>query len=389
MRICGKMVGSGEVVTLVSEGVLITQSVPGCTTPDIGSSDFFLSAGFHDIQLNGYGGYDFNQGMWLAADPDLMLDEIVSLVAQSGTALFCPTIITDSTEAICYRLDMVAELCSTSIRFRNAVTGIHLEGPWISQDDGPRGAHPVQHARLPDKDEFNRFQDAARGMVRIVTLAPELEGALGLIERLVEQGIVVAIGHTGATPEQVRAAISAGASMSTHLGNGCHAQLSRHDNYLWEQMADDALIASVIADGHHLPPSSLKVITRAKGIDRLILVSDAVALGGLSAGHYADGKFEVLTSGRINLAGTPYLAGAGHLLDVCIANTVRNTDLTLEEAIYCATSAPAKLLGFSIEMGSLNPGNRADFTLFKVDDLGELQIEATLCAGEIVYRRAE
>ena len=237
------------------------------------------------------------------------------------------------------------------------------------------------------KEEFSRFQSAAEGRIRICTLAPEVEGALALIPWLVEQNVVVSIGHTGASPEIIREAVSGGATLSTHLGNGCHAQLSRHNNYLWEQMASDDLTASIIADGHHLPPSSLKVIARAKGVDRLVLVSDAVSLGGCQSGLYAGGKFEVLESGRVNLAGTPYLAGAGHLLDTCIPNCERNTDLSLSEVVRCATTRPAQILGLADRMGSLTPEHRADITLFRETESGPLEIETTLCLGEMVYQR--
>src|SRR5687768_6411871 len=149
--------------------------------------------------------------------------------------------------------------------------GFHLEGPYFSIEDGPRGAHPKEHARDPDWDEFRRWQDAAGGRVRMVTLAPERNGALRFIEQLTAAGVVAAIGHTAATGRQIRDAAAAGARTSTHIGNGCHAVLPRHDNYVWEQLACDDLWASVIADGHHLPPAVLKSVIRAKTPGRVLL----------------------------------------------------------------------------------------------------------------------
>ena len=133
--------------------------------------------------------------------------------------------------------------------------------------------------------------------------------------------------------------------MSTHLGNGAHSVLPRHPNYIWEQMASDKLYASLITDGHHLPGAVVKSMVRTKGMNRIALVSDAVSLGGLPPGIYSNGLHEVLPTGKVVLAGTPYLAGAGHLLDVCVANAVRFSDLTLAEAVACAARVPAEIIG--------------------------------------------
>src|SRR5262249_53774543 len=168
-------------------------------------------------------------------------------------------------------------------------------------------------------------------------------------------------GHTGAAPERIRAAVKAGARMSTHLGNGAHAQIARHPNYIWEQLACDDLYASVIADGHHLPASVLKCMARVKGPDRLCLVSDAVALGGCAPGIYNDGRHEVLPSGKIVLAGTPYLAGAGHLMEMCAANALRFTDLGMAGVAQAAGENPARILGLEGRKGRVSPGYDADF----------------------------
>src|SRR5207244_4307325 len=162
----------------------------------------------------------------------------------------------------------------------------HREGPDLSPEDGPRGAHPRQHIRPPDWDEFRRLQDAAGGLIRLVTLAPEHDGALPFIEKLVAAGVVVSLGHTAASGACIRAAAKAGARLSTHLGNGAHAILPRHPNYIWEQLAADELWASIICDGHHLPPSVARCIVRVKTPARTILTSDAGSLAGLAPGHY-------------------------------------------------------------------------------------------------------
>ncbi|MFO0851870.1 MAG: hypothetical protein U0871_25385 [Gemmataceae bacterium] len=154
----------------------------------------------------------------------------------------------------------------------------------------------------------------------MVTLAPERAGAIPFIEKLSASGVVVALGHTAATGDQIRSAVDAGARTSTHLGNGCHATLNRHANPIWEQLADDRLWMSVIADGHHLPPAVLTSLVRAKGVERTLLTCDASSLAGLPPGRYADWgqEFEVLPGGKVVVPGTPYLAGSGCFTDACV-----------------------------------------------------------------------
>lgn len=387
MRVRGKRCDTGEVVTLTLSQGRIAGFNKDALDADLGGPNVWLSPAFLDLQVNGYGGYDFNLGAWGAeGEVSSELAPIFDLLARSGTAALCPTITTNSRDAIIGGLQAIAALVEQDRSLRHAVPGIHVEGPYISAEDGPRGAHPLEHVRNPSWDEFQAFQDAAGGLIRIVTLAPERPGALRFIEQLAAAGVVVALGHTGAEPEVIRDAVLAGARMSTHLGNGSHALIPRHSNYLWEQLACDALHASIIADGHHLPPSVLQTFVRTKGAERLVLVSDAISLGGLPPGRYANGVREVLPSGKVVVAGTPYLSGAGHLLDTCVARAVRHTDLTLAQAVRCATEVPARLLGLE-GRGELRVGADADLLLFRVPDEGPLEIEATLRAGEIVYKR--
>ena len=180
-----------------------------------------------------------------------------------------------------------------------------MEGPYISPEDGARGAHPRAHVVAARREDFERRQEAARGRIVLVTLAPEVEGAIALIEWLVTTGVRVAIGHTSATGDQIAAAVSAGATLSTHLGNGCPSILPRHPNVIWDQLAADGLLASVIVDGHHLPPATVKSIVRAKGVDRMILVTDATAAAGSRPGRYrlGDVECELGADGRVSLPG--------------------------------------------------------------------------------------
>jgi N-acetylglucosamine-6-phosphate deacetylase len=272
----------------------------------------------------------------------------------------------------------------------HASVTVHIEGPYISSEDGPRGAHPREHTRPPSLDEFRRFQDAAGGRIGYVTLAPELSGAIPFIEQLAGEGVVVALGHHGGSPEDIRRAVDAGARHCTHLGNGAHATLPRHPNYIWEQLADDRLYAGIIADGHHLPPAVVKSFIRAKGLERSVLVSDAIAAAGLPPGRYTSNKgqtLEISPEGRIGVADTPYLAGSGLRLNEGVANAVRFAGISLADAIHLATRNPARLFGVADTYGRLQPGYAADLLLFRWDEaVQRLLVAATITAGSVVFR---
>jgi N-acetylglucosamine-6-phosphate deacetylase len=224
-----------------------------------------------------------------------------------------------------------------------------MEGPYISPDEGARGSHPRADVAPASVDDFRRRQDAAGGRIRLVTLAPEAPGALPLIGHLVEAGMRVAIGHTVASPEQIADAIRAGASLATHLGNGCPQMLPRHPNVIWELLAADAVFASLIVDGHHLPPATVKAMIRAKGPSRTILVTDAVAAAAAAPGRYTLGSVEceLGEDGRVSLPGTPYLAGSSLTLDRAIANTVRFTGLSIDAVAPMASTIPATYMGMA------------------------------------------
>jgi N-acetylglucosamine-6-phosphate deacetylase len=254
---------------------------------------------------------------------------------------------------------VLALACRASEIVAQHVVGIHLEGPYISAEDGPRGAHPLEHCRPPCWNEFQRLQEAAEGRIRIITLSPEYEGAHEFIERTAASGVLVAIGHTAANSDQIRAAVDAGARMSTHLGNGAHGQIRRHPNYIWDQLAEDRLVASLIADGHHLPASVVKCFVRAKSPARCILVSDLVGMAGMPPGRYRNtsiGDIEILDDGRLVVAGQrQYLAGAGLPIHYGIPNVMKFAEVPLSTAINMVTTYPARLLDLPaprIEVGA-------------------------------------
>ena len=259
----------------------------------------------------------------------------------TGVTRCLPTLITSSFEDFSTSARVLAGVRDP------AIAGIHMEGPYISPVDGARGAHPREHVRPASLDDFERRQDACDGRIRLVTLAPEVPGAIELIEHLVNSGVRVAIGHTAADPPDIAAAIRAGATMATHLGNGCAQMLPRHPNPIWELLAADEVLVSVIVDGHHLPGSTVKAMVRANGEDRTILVTDAIAAAGCAPGRFALGgvECELREDGRVGLPGSPYLAGSALTLDRAIANTVRFTGLSIAQAVKMASTIPADYLG--------------------------------------------
>jgi N-acetylglucosamine-6-phosphate deacetylase len=271
----------------------------------------------------------------------------------------------------------------TTLPRGRAIAGFHVEGPHIGIEDGPRGAHPAQWVRPPDLAEFARWQDATAGYIRLVTLSPHWPDAPGYIAALTKSGVTVSIGHTGANAEQIAAAVDAGATLSTHLGNAAHGLLPKFPNYLLEQLAEDRLSASFIVDGIHLDESFLRVALRAKGVARTILVTDAAAPAGARPGRYRLGELEVdLTPDcRVVLAGATKLAGSALRMDRALANLMR-IGLTLDDALQTATVNPARLIHLEGRMQGLVPGDLADMVIFRNTET--IEIEAVYLDGERV-----
>jgi N-acetylglucosamine-6-phosphate deacetylase len=388
MQFACRRYDTAQSVTIhVSHGV-IQQVVPlgGASDP---ASLPWVSPGFVDLQVNGYGGQDFG-------DPDLNVDDVARVckaLDSSGVTRCCPTVTTHHAQVLQHALRTIAHACRTVPDVAARVIGIHLEGPYISPADGPRGAHPRQHVRPPDWDEFQRLQQAASGQIRILTMSPEYPGSGDFIRRVADSGVLVALGHTNANSVQIKEAADAGARLSTHLGNGSHGQIRRHPNYIWDQLADDRLTASLIVDGHHLPPSVVRVFLRAKTPRRCILISDMTGMAGMPPGRYENsslGDVEVLADGRLVIAGQrQLLAGASLPLCVGIANVQRFADVDLRTAVDMASTQPAALVGGA--PSELREGAAADLTLFRRTGLdgrearGSLEVAATINGGELVY----
>jgi N-acetylglucosamine-6-phosphate deacetylase len=354
-------------------------------TPWDGTEGPYLAPGWIDVQVNGFAGVDYNS-------PQVPLDEVARSIAvqfSTGVTRFYPTVITGSPQDMRAALANLARAKDT-LPAGEAMDGFHVEGPHISPEDGPRGAHPRQWVRPPDTEEFRAWQEAARGHIRLVTVAPEWPQAPRYIEALTEAGVVVAIGHTSATAGQIADAVSAGATMSTHLGNGAHAVLPRHPNYLWDQLAEDRLAASFIVDGIHLPTSFVKAAVAAKGIARSVLVTDASPPAGAPPGRYALGEqwVDLTPDGRVVLAGQNRLAGSALRMNDAIRNVMRHAGIPLRDAVTMATINPARVCGVPGRSAGLSAGDRADVIAFRCDPgSGAIQVEATYVSGQRVWTR--
>ena len=362
-----------------TEIVLTDRRVQTIREVDAVNSEVWIAPALIDIQVNGFAGFDLNVPTVTPEDVSAM----VRALWRVGTGFLCPTVVTGSFEGIGNSLRAILKACEVDSRVAHSVLGIHLEGPYISAEDGPRGAHPLAHVREPDWDEFQRWQDIAEGHITLVTLAPEKKGAIPFIKKLIANGVIVAVGHTAAAADDIRAAIDAGAKLSTHLGNGAHALIRRHPNYIWEQLGADELWASLIVDGHHLPPAVAKSMIRAKTLDRCILVSDAVALAGMQPGIYQfAGKSVELTAERcVRLVGTEYLAGSAIELARGIENSVRFAGISLKEAVSLATLQPMRLLDAKKRVEA-----QTNLILFEWDTAEcELNLLATIIGNELVY----
>jgi len=347
------------------------------------SGGLHLAPGFIDLQVNGFLGVDFNDPK---CTPEQIAHSIRGLFA-TGVTRFYPTVITGSPADM---LGALRNLHCAQERLREgaAIDGFHVEGPHISPDDGPRGAHPRRWVRPPDLDEFRRWQEATGNQVRIVTLAPDWPQSCRYIEAIAAEGVVASIGHTNATAQQLADAVSAGATLSTHLGNGAHAVMRRHPNYIWEQLAEDRLMADFIVDGIHLPLSFLKVALRAKTVARSVLVTDAAAPAGCPPGRYYLGEqpVELTADNRVMLVGQERLAGSALRMDRGVENLMRIAGLSLADAVSMATTNAARAGRVPGRTRGLVAGDRGDLIeyIFNKQDLS-ITIKSTYVSGTKVY----
>jgi len=380
----GRLPGSSAVVQIEYDGFL--SSVDELIRPP--ETGEYVAPGFVDLQVNGFAGVDYN-------DPSSSAEQIAASVQTmftTGVTRFFPTIITGSEERMSGALRNLTkakrEFAQNGIPEAEALEAFHVEGPHISLDDGPRGAHSREHVRPPNFDEFQRWQEAADGNIRLVTISPEWDEAPDYIGRLVRSGVVASIGHTKATGGQIAAAVSAGASMSTHLGNAAHPTLPKINNYIWQQLAEDRLAAGFIADGIHIPEPFFRSAVRAKGVERSVLVTDAVMPAMCEPGPYRLGQIDVelRSNGSVVMPGTTRLAGSALRMDHAIGNTVRMCQISLRDALTMATTNAARAGRIAGRQRGLSTGEKADVVKFRWDEsASRLTVLETVVSGSKVY----
>ena len=334
------------------------------TRVDESPTDLWLTRGLMDIQVNGYAGV-------AVTNSELKTEELAHLeeeLFQQGITRWCPTVTTQDPNVI--RDSLAAIDLGIKKGAIKRVHCIHLEANYLSPEDGYRGAHIRRYITPPDPSEFDSFQKAAGGRIGYVTLAPETKGALEFIRTLASKGILVALGHHNASPEVISAAVDAGAKLSTHLFNGCAAQVNRHNNPIFYQLAEDRLWASFIPDGHHIPYRTLKVGLRAKGLERSVFTSDLVYLGGSPEGEYTKNERTVeVRNGAIWIKGTSLLSGAWSSLSQGLARVTASGIMSPGDALRLASLNPARLFGIGDQLEVL-PGSEGPFVLFREDASG-------------------
>ncbi len=354
------------------------ESISVCNETRV-QKDSYVAPGLIDIQVNGYCNVDF-------ASLKLSVNDVIETTRRlwrSGVTTYMPTIISSSPQVYQQVLTVLREAIHVP-ELRGSISGIHLEGPYLSGLEGYRGAHDAQWLKPPDWNEFQKLNLLSGNQVQLVTMAPELSGAPDFMNKCSENGIIIAIGHHAGTHDQITMAVKSGAVLSTHLGNACANLISRHNNVLWPQLANDDLYASLIADGFHLNRDEIIVFFRSKGPDKIILISDITKFAGLPPGDYDwnDTKLNVSPEGKIYLPQQDLLAGAGKTLIEGVNTFSMFTGCHASMAIDCASANPARLMQMN-DRGDLSPGKRADLIIFSEDN--GIKIHKTLVAGETVF----
>lgn len=340
---------------------------------EIREPDAIATPGFVDVHIHGAGGHDVMEG-----SPEA-LAAVAETVARRGTASFVATTVTASPEETCRSAQGIARYIARQKERRGKngraeILGIHFEGPFLSP--ARRGVHPPEWLRLPSAELLETFLSAAGGMGRILTLAPELPGAAPCIEAARKAGMTVALGHTDATYEQAQAAIARGARHGTHVYNAMRPFSHRDSGVIGALLTAPDVSAELIADGVHVDEGAMRLLLAAKGVERVILVSDGISATGMPDGKYMLGTFEVTVSGGVCRNAEGKLAGSTLTLDRALRNIVA-LGLPLGDALRMLTANPAKLVGLESRKGALRPGADADIVLL---DAG-LQIRRVFARG--------
>jgi N-acetylglucosamine-6-phosphate deacetylase len=321
--------------------------------------DAILAPGFIDIHIHGNGGHDI-----MEATPDA-LAAVERSLAKHGVTSYCPTTVTAAVDRTVDSLQKLADAIegkhpSWDRSDRAVPLGLHLEGPFISH--AKKGVHPPEYIQEPSIELFEKFWKAARGHVKVMTVAPEIRNAPPMIANANSKGVCVSLGHSNATREETEAAIAAGGRHATHTFNAMRTLDHREPGILGTVLTDSRLTAEIIADGVHVHPDMVRLFLRAKGLESAVLITDAISATGMGDGRYMLGSFEVQVKGdRAELNGV--LAGSVLTLDRAVQNVTKFADWKLQDAVRLATLNPARVIGVSDRKGKIAVGADADFAV--------------------------
>jgi N-acetylglucosamine-6-phosphate deacetylase len=335
---------------------------------EVDASGGWVVPGFVDIHCHGGGGESFS-----TPDP-ARVARAVTAHRRHGTTTLLTSLVSRPVAELARQVAALSELAADGL-----VHGIHLEGPFLSA--ARCGAHDPSVLRPPDAESVNTLLAAGKGFVRMVTIAPELEGALHAIKRLAGAGVLAAIGHTDATEAQVLPAIDAGATVATHLFNGMRPLHHREPGPIGTLLDDERVSVELICDLVHVHPSVIRMAARHAGLDRTVLVTDAIAAAGVGDGVYDVGGLAVtVKDGVPTLSGGASLAGSTLTMDAAFRNLVRGCGLSVQEAVVATSTQPAELLGLGKSTGRLAVGLAADLVI--MDE--SLRPTAVMCRGDWV-----
>lgn len=306
----------------------------------------FEKTSLFDFQVNGFAGIDFQSD-------SLTLEEMQQAakgLKVHGMSHIFFTLITDSLDALCRKFENIELIRARDKELASLIRGYHLEGPWLSKEPGYCGAHPIEYVCDAKLADYRKLRDAAGGRLKLLTLAPEVEGCIPIIEEAASEGIRIALGHTNASDEVIDRSIEVGATMATHVGNGVPAELDRHDNVVQRLLSRDELIACFIPDGIHLPPFVLKNFFRAKRKGKSFFTTDCMAAAGAPPGTYRIGphRVEVGSDGIVHLPGDSRFAGSSLTLDRGVDNISNWLDVDKSKAIYMCSVLPAAYFGVEL-----------------------------------------
>jgi len=363
-----------EGVSLVIEQGKILSIDPGNRRPQDGemgidASGYWVAPGLIDIHMHGALGYDF-----MDASPEAV-NTIAAHCAHHGVTSFLGTTISSSPGSIRAAIDNIADNPVSKNGAR--ALGLHIEGPYL--DVKYRGAQPERFLRDPHPDEYESWFDS--WVVRLVTVAPERNGALEMIDQGHKKGVEFAVGHSAATYEQMTSAADHGLRHATHTFNGMPGLHHREPGPVGAVLSDDRIYAQLIADGAHLHPAVVKIAVSAKTIQRAVLITDSIRATGLADGEYELAGDKIIVKEGISRTLDGGLAGSTVTLDACLRNAMQFAGLTFQQALTMASATPAASLGLEGVKGVLAPGADADVILFDQD----LQVRKTILEGRLIY----